>query len=152
LRGAVSSGGVLPPQRQLLGVSRPRGRANRHDLSATCRQACRQVAESRIRDWLIGVQSPPAMYARHMVDGRSHTVFKGDGSEKESQVRHLGTESTPWFGAGPHTHRHQTAVFRSGETCPEAGIKRALPSDILGPSPQGPLPVNHVRGNALLEF
>ena len=35
------------------------------------------------------------------MDGRSHTV-KGDDSEKESQVRHLGTESTPWFGAGPH--------------------------------------------------
>jgi hypothetical protein len=50
------------------------------------------------------------------MDGRSHTV-KGDGSEKESQVRHLGTESTPWFGAGPHqhTHRHQATVFRKRE-------------------------------------
>ena len=64
------------------------------------------------------------------------------GAEKESQVRHLGTESTPWFGAGPHqaehTHRHQTAVFRSGETRPEAGSKRALPSNNSGASPLRP--------------
>ncbi len=53
-----------------------------------------QVAESRIRDWLIGLPSSPAMYAKHILDGRSSTV-KGDGSEKESQVRHSDTESTP---------------------------------------------------------
>ena len=41
--------------------------------------------------------------------------------------------------------RLQTAGFRSGETCPEAGSKRALPSDKLGPSPQNRLPVNNVR-------
>ena len=40
-----------------------------------------------------------------------------------------------------HTHRHQTAVFRSGETCPEAGSKRALPSDKLGPSSKNRLPL-----------
>jgi hypothetical protein len=104
-------------------------------------RACRQVAESRIRDWLIRIPSSPAMYATHMVDGRSSMV-KGDGSEMESQVRHLGTESTSWFGAGPHqaehTHRHQTAVFRSGETRPEAGSKRALPSNNSGASPLRP--------------
>ena len=34
--------------------------------------------------------------------GRSSTV-KGDGaSEKESQMRHLGTKSTLWIGAAPH--------------------------------------------------
>jgi len=57
-------------------------------------------------------------------------------------VRHLGTESTPWFGASPlqaeHTDRHQTAVFRSGETRPEAGSKRALPSDKSGALPPKP--------------
>ena len=37
------------------------------------------------------------MYAKHMVDGRSRNGY-GDGSEKESPVRHLGTESTPWLG------------------------------------------------------
>jgi hypothetical protein len=31
------------------------------------------------------------------VDGRSRNGY-GDGSEKESPVRHLGTESTPWLG------------------------------------------------------
>jgi hypothetical protein len=52
-----------------------------------------------------------------------------------------------WGGTSPaeHTHRHQTAVFRSGETCPEAGSKRALPSEKL-PPPQNRLPVNNVRG------
>jgi hypothetical protein len=51
-----------------------------------------------------------------------------------------------WGGTSPgHTHRHQTDVFQSGETCPEAGSKRALPSDKLGPSPQNRLPVNNVR-------
>ena len=55
-----------------------------------------QVAERRIRDWLIWVPSSPAMY------GRSSTV-KGDrASEKESQMRHLGTKSTLWIGAAPH--------------------------------------------------
>ena len=53
-------------------------------------------------------------------------------------------DQRPPPGARPHqaehTHRHQTAVFRSGETCPEAGSKCDLPSDILGPSPQGPAP------------
>ena len=39
-----------------------------------------------------------------------------------------------------HTHRHQTAVFRSGETRPEAGSKRVLPSDKLGPFPQNRAP------------
>ncbi len=44
------------------------------------------------------------------MDGRSHTV-KGDGSEKEcTQVRHLGTESPPWFRAGPH----QAAAIKDG--------------------------------------
>jgi hypothetical protein len=66
-------------------------------------------------------------------------------------VRHLGTESTPWFGAGPyqaeHTHRHQTAVFRSGETCPEAGSKRSLPSNKSGAlPPETGLPLNNVSG------
>ena len=109
MRGAVSPGGVLPPQRQL-----PAGRE-----AAQTGTACRQVAESRIRDWLIGdwligVQSPPAMYARHMVDGRSHTV-KGDGSEKESQVRHLGTEAPPWFRAGPPVPpRNETTAVAMG--------------------------------------
>ncbi len=89
------------------------------------------------------------------MDGRSHTV-KGDGSEKESQVRQLGTESTPWFGAGPcsaeHTHRHQTAVFRSRETCPEAGSKRALPSNKSGAlPPETGLSVNNVRATGTLE-
>jgi len=41
-----------------------------------------------------------------------------------------------------HTHRHQTAVFRNGETCPEAGSKRALPS---GPPPENGFPLNNVR-------
>ena len=57
----------------------------------------------------------------------------------------MGTESPPWFGAGPHqaehNHRHQTAAFRSRETCPEAGSKRALTSDKLGPSPKNRLPL-----------
>jgi hypothetical protein len=37
------------------------------------------------------------MYAKHMVDGRSRSGY-GNGSEKESQVRHLrkeGTKSNP---------------------------------------------------------
>ena len=74
----------------------------------------------------------------------------------QSQVRHLGTESTPWFGAehhqAEHTHRHQTAMFRSGETCPEAGSKRALPSEELGPAPQNQVAIkgcNH--GHCLTE-
>ena len=69
MRGAVSSGGVLPPQRQLPGDPRPRGRANRH-------RPADQVAESRIRDWLIGVQSPPAMVCE-AYGGR--TVTHGEG-------------------------------------------------------------------------
>jgi hypothetical protein len=31
--------------------------------------------------------------------------------------------------SGEHTHRHQTDMFRRGETCPEAASKRALPSE-----------------------
>jgi hypothetical protein len=57
---------------------------------------------------------------------------------------------SPPPGAGPHqaehTHRHQTAVFRSGETCPEAGSKRALPSDKPGAlPPENGFPLNNVR-------
>jgi hypothetical protein len=59
-----------------------------------------QVAESRIRDWLIGVQSPPAMYARHMVDGPQ---LKRDGVPPRNEtkavawteLRHSGP-STVW--------------------------------------------------------
>jgi len=56
-----------------------------------------------------------------------------------------------WGGTSPstlteHTHRHQTAVFRSGETCPEAGSKRALPSNKSGAfPPETGLPLNNVR-------
>jgi hypothetical protein len=65
-------------------------------------------------------------------------------AEKEPQVRQMAPP-----GAGhqaEHTHRHQTAVFRSGETCPEAGSKRTLPSDKPGalPSENG-FPLNNVR-------
>ena len=53
-------------------------------------------------------------------------------------MRPEGTESTP-PGAGPHqalhTPRHLTAVFRRGETCPEAGSKRAIHSDKAGALP-----------------
>ena len=57
-----------------------------------------------------------------------------DGLKRSPQVRHLGTDSTPRGGtSAEHTHRHQTAVFRSGETCSEAGSKRALPSNKSGP-------------------
>jgi len=59
------------------------------------------------------------------------------GTWAQSPPRGLGWEVT---SPAEHTHRHHTALFRSGQTCPEAGIKRALPSDILGPSPQGPAP------------
>jgi hypothetical protein len=65
-------------------------------------------------------------------------------------VRHFGTESTPWLGRdlthqAQHTHRHQTAVFRSEETCPEAGSKRALPSDKPGALPEYGLSLNNER-------
>jgi hypothetical protein len=53
-------------------------------------------------------------------------------------------------GAGPHqaehTHRHQTAVFRSGETCPEADSKSALSSNKPGAlPPENGFPLNNVR-------
>jgi hypothetical protein len=56
-----------------------------------------------------------------------------------------------WGGTLPahaeHTHRHQTAVFRSGETCPEAGSKRSLPSNKSGAlPPETGLPLNNVSG------
>ena len=45
-----------------------------------------------------------------------------------------------------HTHRHQPAVFRGGVSCPEAGSKRALPSNKSGAlPPETGLPVNNVR-------
>ena len=64
-------------------------------------------------------------------------------------------EQSPPPEAGPHqaehTHRHQTDVFRSGETCPEAVSKRALPSDrprALPPENGFPLKNVRVRGQA----
>jgi len=48
-----------------------------------------------------------------------------------------------------HTPRHQTAVFRSGETRPEAESKRALFSDKPGAlPPETGFPLNNVRGQA----
>jgi len=64
-------------------------------------------------------------------------------SEKEAQVRPganaaRGNRVHP-PGAGPHqalhTPRHLTAVFRRGETCPEAGSKRVIHSDKAGALP-----------------
>ena len=56
-------------------------------------------------------------------------------------------------GAGPHqashTPRHLTAVFRRGETCPEAGSKRVIHSDKAGALPLAtgfPLETVQVRG------
>ena len=44
------------------------------------------------------------------------------------------------------TSGHQTAVFRSGETCPEAGSKRALPSNKpRALPPENGFPLNNVR-------
>ena len=44
------------------------------------------------------------------------------------------------------TSGHQTAVFRSGETCPEAESKHALPSDKPGAlPPENRFPFNNVR-------
>jgi len=42
----------------------------------------------------------------------------GDGSEKESQGRHMGTRSPPLAGPHPteHTHRQQTDVFQSNKS------------------------------------
>jgi hypothetical protein len=62
----------------------------------------------------------------------------------------LGHRVHPVVGAGlhktEHAHRHQTAVFRSGETCPEAGSKRALPSNNPGAlPPENGFPLNNVR-------
>jgi len=59
-------------------------------------------------------------------------------------------EQSPPPGAGPHqaehTHRHQTVVFRSEETCPEGGSKCALPSEKpRGPPPENGFPLNNVR-------
>ena len=59
-------------------------------------------------------------------------------------------QPSPWFGVGPHqaehTPRHKTVVFRSGETCPEAGSKRALPSDKSGAlPPETGRPLNNMR-------
>ena len=69
-------------------------------------------------------------------------------------MRPEGTESTP-PGAGPHqalhTPRHLTAVFRRGETCPEAGSKRVIHSDKAGALPLAtgfPLETVQVRGQA----
>lgn len=69
-------------------------------------------------------------------------------------MRPEGTESTP-PGAGPHqalhTPRHLTAVFRRGETCPEAGSKRVIHSDKAGALPLAtgfPLETVQVRGRA----
>ena len=63
-------------------------------------------------------------------------------------MRHMGTESTPRGGThqAEHTHRHQTAVFRSGEACPEAGSKRAMPPNKPGAlPPENGFPLNNVR-------
>ena len=92
----------------------------------------------------------------HMAEGRSRRGA-GDVSEKEAQGRrHCGPRAqSPPQGAGPHqalhTPRHLTAMFRSGETCPEAGSKRALPSDKRGALPPAtgfPLEIVRVRGQA----
>ena len=66
-------------------------------------------------------------------------------------MRHMGTESTPRGGThqAEHTHRYQTVVFRSGEACPEAGSKRAMPPDKPGALPPEngfPLNIARVRG------
>jgi hypothetical protein len=65
------------------------------------------------------------------------STYHDVGGLSLKNLSNMGTESTP--GEGPHqaehTHRHQTAGFRSGETCPEAGSKRTLPSDKPGPFP-----------------
>ena len=78
-------------------------------------------------------------------------------SEKEAQVRPganaaRGNRVHP-PGAGPHqalhTPRHLTAVFRRGETCPEAGSKRVIHSDKAGALPLAtgfPLETVQVRG------
>ena len=59
-------------------------------------------------------------------------------------------EQSPPPGAEPHeaehTYRHQTAVFQSGETFPEAGSKRALPSEKPGAlPPENGFSLNNVR-------
>jgi len=46
-----------------------------------------------IKQQKAGYETGPKFTSKHMVDGRSSTIR--DGSEKESQVRHLSTESTP---------------------------------------------------------
>jgi hypothetical protein len=63
-------------------------------------------------------------------------------------VRHLETESNPRGGTSPGAAHSPTPdrVFRSGETCPEAGSKRALPSDKPGAlPPENGFPLNNVR-------
>ena len=90
------------------------------------------------------------MYAKHMVDGRLHTV-KGDGSdlEKESQVRHLGTESPPWFGAGPHRPSTLTDTrppcFEVEKHALRLGASAHYLPTNWGPPPRTGLPVNNVR-------
>jgi hypothetical protein len=42
------------------------------------------------------------MYVKHMLDGRSRNG-EGEDSEKKSQARHMGTESTPRGGTSTST-------------------------------------------------
>ena len=90
------------------------------------------------------------MYAKHMVDGRLLTV-KGEVSdlEKESQVRHLGTESPPWFGAGPHRPSTLTDTrppcFEVEKHALRLGASAHYLPTNWGPPPRTGLPVNNVR-------
>ena len=102
-----------------------------------------QVAESRIRDWLIGVQSPPALYARHMVDGRSHTVKGGgfSGSALGHRVPRVvwgGTSPSTLTDTRPPCFEVEKHALRLGASA------HYLPTN-WGP-PQNRLPVNNVRG------
>jgi hypothetical protein len=70
------------------------------------------------------------------------------GSMHWSKMRLLDNKRCWWecMLQAEHTHRHQTVVFRSGETCPEAGSKSALPSDKPGALPiENGFPLNSVR-------
>ena len=70
---------------------------------------------------------------RHVAEGHSRRgagdiLCKGGSGAARRHCDPREQSSSP--GAGPHqalhTHRHLTALFRSGETRPEAGSKRVL--------------------------
>ena len=87
------------------------------------------------------VQSCPHRGSRQEIQGRE-AAQTGTGRACRSSSRKQDTRLADWLGA-------QTAVFRSGETRPEAESKRALLSDKPGAlPPETGFPLNNVRGQA----